>query len=110
MVRFSDLLGRGDDDEPSRSAADARKDQPRDETPTPNEPVPPAPGEPVPPPPSSTPDDQLERLAAYASSIAASSPEPPAETDEEPAPERDEGITERLGPVDDDLLPRRRRR
>jgi hypothetical protein len=103
MVRFSDLLGRGDDDKPSHPATTTPNE------PAPNEPVPPAPNEPVPPPPSSTPDDQLERLVAYANSIAAGTPEPPAEADQEPAagPEHEHGFGERLGPVDDDLLPRR---
>jgi hypothetical protein len=106
MVRFSDLLGRGgDDDKPSR---------PEDKTP--NEPAPPAPTEPVPPPPQT--DDQLQRLAAFANELAAVAAEPTAVSEPEPEPEPepkpsaalDQVTVDQLGPVDDDLLPRKRRR
>jgi hypothetical protein len=69
VVRFSDFLGRGDDEEPNGAP------------PTPNEPLPDAPSEPPPPPPPATTGSDDERV-----------------------------FVESLPPVDDDFLPRRKRR
>jgi hypothetical protein len=107
MVRFSDLLGQGDDNE---AAPDA----------TPTEPVPGPPTEPPPPPPpASSGNDLLDRLTSYASrsaldAPAPSPPAPPPAADEGPGAatsersEADERLVESLRPVDDDLLPKRR--
>jgi hypothetical protein len=101
MVRFSDLLGQGDD-------GDAAGDAARDATPT--EPVPTPPTEPPPPPPpASSGNELLDRLTSYASRSAAVS----SHADENSEPSRsqaDERLVASLQPVDDDLLPKRRRK
>jgi hypothetical protein len=122
MVRFSDLLGRGGDDEP-------RDERPDDAAPgaTPTEPVPPAPTEPPPPPPpGGSGNSLLDSFANYTGAAPAPPPppppaEPPASAhdepihaliadDTQPAPYSQEAFVESLTPVDDDLLPARRKK
>jgi hypothetical protein len=93
MVRFSDLLGHGgDDDEGARAS-------------TPTEPVPAPPDEPPPPPPASEPataDDLIDRLTAYAMERGAP-PQAPTEATTPSVSNAD--YVGSLPPVDDDLLP-----
>jgi hypothetical protein len=107
MVRFSDLLGHGDDDESRPSdEGEARSEA------TPNEPVPPPPGEPPPPPPpASSGNDLLDQLTDYSAPRTVTPPPPPpppSAPEAGPEPAADQAVVETLGPVDDDLLPRRR--
>jgi hypothetical protein len=128
VVRFSDFLGRGDDDDSRRSESAHEPAETRDLTHlTPTEPVPTPPSEPPPPPPprreSASSTELLDQLTNYASSRPPAPPMPdpdrsrfvrPSESDVPPpngAP--DEPVPtpyiDSLAPVDDDLLPNRRR-
>jgi hypothetical protein len=106
MVRFSDLLGQGDDGDSHGGGTAATDHAP--ETPTPTEPVPGPPTEPPPPPPPASPpsaNDLLDRLTGY----AARTTTPEEDEDEAAAPSAaDARLVEALRPVDDDLLPKRR--
>jgi hypothetical protein len=144
MVRFSDLLGPGDEGraegEGDRTGAVAGSARNGDEpvaaddvaapvptpTPEPNEPAPAPPTEPPPPPPPSggaeAGGDLLERLTAYATKTRAPEPAPPREparfglpaesNGDAPAEEHPPGErwVDALAPVDDDLLPRDKKR
>jgi hypothetical protein len=129
MVRFSDLLGRGDGEEPRRDRHLAAVEGAASDGDTPNEPTPPPPTEPPPPPPPASPEspaspeapagaDLLERLTDYATRAAAAVPpvienaqdEPPETAPDAGARADDVDYVERAHVVDDDLLPRRKRR
>jgi hypothetical protein len=125
VVRFSDLLGRGDEGRPEREGdRAARRPEPTgseaeaatpDADATPNEPTPPAPNEPPPPPPPEThTPDLFERLASYAQTRSSTTPAPsPPPAPDGTAPEEHahgEGWADSLEPVDDDLLPKDKKR
>jgi hypothetical protein len=123
MVRFSDLLGRGDDDEDPAATP----------TPAPTEPVPPPPSEPPPPPPQGS-NDLLDRLTSYSAGRPSGDlpplpppppPVPPAATAPPPPPPapppphvatanvvpevEGRAFVDEFAPVDDDLLPTRKK-
>jgi hypothetical protein len=123
MVRFSDLLGRNNDGAEPRRDGDAagRTEGEAQDDGTPNEPAPPPPTEPPPPPPpaSSAPSgtDLLERLTDYATRAAAAAPtveapriEPQPGAQGTDAPLGADAYGDHVEEVDDDLLPRRKRR